>query len=94
MLGERLASWRPSLLAGWEPGPPWWSWSGRSSRLPIRALRMMSSRPRLLAGSLNEWFLALRLPAGRHGNHTEGEREAGERAGLSSRGSLSFWWFS
>ncbi|KAG7257517.1 hypothetical protein CRUP_005714 [Coryphaenoides rupestris] len=40
--------------------------------LLISALRMMSSRPRLLAGSLNEWFLALMLPAGRHGNAQPG----------------------
>lgn len=65
ILGEGLASWRASLLGvlvvGW--GPPPWCSSCLSSRLPIRALRMMSSRPRLLAGSLKEWFLGLTLPA-------------------------------
>lgn len=71
VFGEGLASCRPSLtaamLVGLLPLPPWGppDWddsSGLSSMFPIKALRMMSSRPRLLAGSLKEWFLGFTVP--------------------------------
>lgn len=64
ILGDGVASWRVSLPAPgvlMAPIPPWCS-SCLSSKLPIKALRMMSSNPRLLAGSLKEWFLGFMLP--------------------------------
>lgn len=70
VLGDGLASCRLSemllMLPEVLPVPSWaccccWS-SCFSSMFPIRAFLMMSSRPRLLAGSLNEWFLGFTLP--------------------------------
>lgn len=70
-LGEGLvSSRRVSLLVGNDPlgtipigcaMTRLWS-SPLSSKLPIRALRMMSSRPRLLAGSAKEGPLVLTEP--------------------------------
>lgn len=66
VLGDGLASCRLSeILPEVFPVPSWaccccWS-SCFSSMFPIRAFLMMSSRPRLLAGSLNEWFLGFTL---------------------------------
>ncbi len=70
VLGDGLASCRPSetllMLPDLFPVPSWacccCGSSCFSSMFPIRAFLMMSSRPRLLAGSLNEWFLGFTLP--------------------------------
>ena len=45
---------------GWDMTMPWSS--TLSSKLPMRAFLIMSSRPRLLAGSAKEWPLALTEP--------------------------------
>ena len=47
---------------GWGMTTPWSS--TLSSKLPLSAFRMMSSSPRLLAGSAKEWPLELTEPAG------------------------------
>lgn len=64
ILGDEFASCRPSAPMPaelWMETPPWCS-SCLSSKFPIKALRIMSSRPRLLAGSPKEGFLGLMLP--------------------------------
>lgn len=68
MLGDEFISWQLSLpvplvllVAHWAPTPPWCS-SCLSSKLPIKALRMISSRPKLLAGSLKDWLRGLMTP--------------------------------
>lgn len=80
-LGEGLVSSRcVSLLVGNDPPGTiprgcamtrLWS-SPLSSKLPIRALRMMSSRPRLLAGSAKDGPLALTEPG--RGRRRDGSR--------------------
>ena len=84
VLGEGLASCRPSLTVAMLVGllvlpvwgaPAWADSSGLSSMFPIRALRMMSSRPRLLAGSLKEWFLGFTVPEETTNEHTHTVRQ-------------------